>query len=121
MKKLHFALNIQASATKVWQVLWDNVTYTKWTSPFMEGSYAVTDWKEGSKVQFLSPDGGGLFGLIDECRPKEYMSFKHLGEVIDFKELPIEEGPETWSGAMETYSLTKQNDGILLIKSEPLK
>jgi hypothetical protein len=37
--------------------MWDDSTYRQWTSAFSEGSHAVSDWKEGSKVLFLSPEG----------------------------------------------------------------
>src|SRR4051794_34232958 len=59
MKKEKFSINIKASAKKVWQVLWSDATYRQWTSAFSEGSYAVSDWKQGSKIQFLSPNGDG--------------------------------------------------------------
>lgn len=61
MEKLHFSTNINAPREKVWDTLWNDNSYRKWTSAFMEGSYAETDnWKEGSKVLFLSPGGDGM-------------------------------------------------------------
>ena len=42
MEKLHFSVNINASKEKVWQTLWDDTTYRKWTSAFSETSYAVS-------------------------------------------------------------------------------
>ena len=60
MKTLEFKTTIKASKEKVWFILWDNITYGKWTTLFCEGSYAVTDWQQGSKVHFLSPSGGVL-------------------------------------------------------------
>ncbi len=115
MKKIHFKIEINAKPQKVWQVLWDNITYKKWAGVFMEGSYAVTDWKQGSKVQFLSPDGGGLYSLITECRRNEYMAFKHIGEMKNFEELPVVKGAESWSGSMETYTL-KEHNGVVLLE-----
>lgn len=110
MNKLEFDIEIKAPAKKVWQVLWDDVTYRQWTSAFHEGSYAVSDWNEGSKVHFLASDGGGMFSTIVEKRNYEYMAFKHLGEIKNFEEQV--ETPETksWSGAMETYLLKEENE-----------
>jgi len=34
MKKINFNIEIDASAQKVWQVLWSDSTYRKWTSAF---------------------------------------------------------------------------------------
>jgi len=111
MKNLNFSINIKSPKEKVWSVLWDDLTYRKWTSVFSPGSYAVSDWKEGSKVMFLSPNGEGMFSNIARLIPNELMSFKHLGTVKDGKEQPESEETKKWSGAMESYSV-KETNGI---------
>ena len=110
MKKAKFIVKIDAPKEKVWNVLWDNSTYNKWTSVFSEGSHAVSDWKEGSEVLFLSGDGQGMFSTIAKKIPNEYMSFKHLGIVKDQQKQPEDEETKKWSGATENYTL-KGNDG----------
>jgi uncharacterized protein YndB with AHSA1/START domain len=110
MTDLDFIIKINAPANKIWQVLWYDTTYRKWTSAFHEGSYAVSDWKEGSKVHFLSPGGKGMFSIITECRENELMAFKHLGVIKNFEEQPANEETKAWSEAMEIYSL-KENNG----------
>jgi uncharacterized protein YndB with AHSA1/START domain len=115
MKKLHFKININATAAKVWQVLWNDTTYRKWTSAFQEGSYAVSDWKEGSRVQFLTPDGGGMFSIISECRANELMEFTHLGVIRKFEEQPLDDETKAWSGGKEIYSLTEDNGSTTLL------
>ena len=110
MNKLSFDTEINAPAKKVWQVLWNDSTYRKWTAAFHEGSYAVSDWKEGSRIQFLGPKGEGMFSEIAELKPNEYMAFRHLGMVKDFKEQPPTPETEAWKDAMETYTL-KGNNG----------
>ena len=93
----------------MWNVLWDDVTYRKWTSTFSEGSYAISDWKEGSKILFLSPNGEGMFSTIAKKIPYEFMSFKRLGTVKGGEEQPDNEETKKWSGAMENYSLDEKN------------
>lgn len=110
MTKLNYNLTIDANPDKVWQVLWDDSTYRKWAGVFQEGSYAVSDWKEGSKIQFLNKEGEGMDSIISECKPKVYMAFKHLGIIKDFKELPDNEEAKSWIEFFETYSL-KKDDG----------
>jgi uncharacterized protein YndB with AHSA1/START domain len=110
MNKLAFSTEINAPANKVWQVLWNDSTYRKWTSVFQEGSYAVSDWKQGSRIQFLSSKGDGMFSEITELKPNEYMAFRHLGIVKDFKEQPPTAETESWKDAIETYSLKGNND-----------
>ncbi len=114
MQKLDFKINIQASAAKVWQVLWTDALYRKWTTVFHEGSHAVSDWQQGSKILFLGPDGSGMYSEITVCKPKEEMSFTHLGVVKEFKELPNDEETKKWSGSMERYFLTEENGSTLL-------
>ncbi|MEZ0129579.1 SRPBCC domain-containing protein [Flavobacterium sp. LBUM151] len=110
METLEFKIRIKAPAETVWSVLWNDETYRKWAGVFYEGSYAVSDWKQGDKIHFLGPDGGGMSSIIETKIPNEYIAFKHLGEIKDFKELPANEETEKWSGAMETYRLTPDDE-----------
>ena len=113
-QKLQFAVDINAPREKVWQVLWNDDTYRKWTSAFHEGSHAVSDWNEGSRIQFLGPDGSGMYSRIATKIPNEFMSFEHLGIVKDGKELPPDEETKKWEGAHENYTLKKTNAGTRL-------
>ncbi|MES2284132.1 MAG: SRPBCC domain-containing protein [Bacteroidota bacterium] len=111
LKRLTFTTKIKAPKSKVWNVLWDDTTYRQWTSVFSEGSYAVSDWKEGSKILFLDAKGDGMYSTIAKSIPNEFMSFKHLGEVKNKKEGPFDEISKEWEGAMENYTL-KEKDGL---------
>jgi hypothetical protein len=110
MEKINFSASINAPREKVWKVLWDDSSYRKWTSVFMEGSYAKTDnWKEGSKVLFLDGKGSGMVSRVAANRPNEYMSFEHLGMVMDGKEDVSSEKVKEWAGALENYTLKEAN------------
>lgn len=115
METLEFKIRIKAPVEKVWSVLWEDETYKKWTSAFCEGSYAVSDWNEGDKIHFMSPGGEGMNSIIEKKIPNEYMAFKHIGEIKDFKELPLNEETEKWSGYMETYRLIPDDEFTDLI------
>lgn len=115
MKKLQFSINIQAPKEKIWKVLWKDETYRNWTSVFSSGSYAITDWKEGSKVLFLTGDGDGMFSVIAKSIPNEHMSIKHLGMVKDHKEQPVDEEAKKWSGSLENYTLKEKGKFTTLI------
>ena len=114
MKKLSFTIQINAPREKVWKVLWDDASYRKWTAVFSEGSHAVTDWQEGSKVLFLSPSGEGMFSRIAKSVPNQLMSFEHLGMVKDGVEQPETEETKGWAGAMENYTLEEKDGGTAL-------
>ena len=109
MEKLKFKTVINAAPEKIWSVLWNDDTYRKWTSAFAEGSYAETDWKEGSKVLFLDGNGRGMVSRIEKNKPYEYMSIEHLGEINNGVEDTTSEKVKDWAGAHENYTLKKIN------------
>jgi uncharacterized protein YndB with AHSA1/START domain len=111
MKRIDFTTHINASPEKVWGVLWNDATYRQWTSAFSEGSYAVSDWKEGSGIQFLGPNGDGMFSKIDTLKPNEFMSFTHLGVMKEGVQQPEDETTQSWSGSKEMYTLKSSGDG----------
>ncbi|HMS65254.1 MAG TPA: SRPBCC domain-containing protein [Ignavibacteria bacterium] len=106
MEKLKFKTEIKASKEKVWKVLWNDETNRKCSSVFAEGSHAVSDWNEGSKIYFLSPSGEGMWSIIEKIIPNEYMRFKNIGELKEGKEVPTE-----WSGFRENYTLS-ETEGV---------
>jgi uncharacterized protein YndB with AHSA1/START domain len=109
MNTLEFNVNIEATRHKVWQVLWNDYTYRQWTRAFHEGSYAISEWKEGSRIQFLGPGGNGMYSVIDQLIENELISFKHLGIVKAFEEQPESEETKQWDGAIEKYNLKEEN------------
>ena len=109
MEKLHFSILINATPEKIWKVLWTDDTYRKWTSAFAEGSYAQSDWKEGSKILFLGGEGSGMVSRIAQSKPNEFMSFEHLGVVKDGVEDTTSDDVKPWAGSHEDYTLKKVN------------
>jgi uncharacterized protein YndB with AHSA1/START domain len=103
MTTLNFSVHINAQKEKVWEVLWSDAGYRRWTSVFSEGSYAESDWEEGSNIRFLSPTGDGMFGVIQKKVPFDEMVFEHRGEIKN----GLEENKD-WAGALEGYYL-KEN------------
>jgi hypothetical protein len=106
MKTLKFTVYISAPRQVVWNILWGNETYKAWTSAFSEGSYAVSEWNEGSKIQFLSPEGMGMNSIIARKIPDEFMSFQHIGVIDSGMENNESDESKDWLGAFENYTLT---------------
>lgn len=109
MEKLHFSSTINAPVQKVWDTLWADETYRQWTAPFNEGSYAESDWKEGSRILFLGPGGDGMVARIAEKREPNYMGFEHLGMISNGVEDTTSDKVKDWAGARENYSLSENN------------
>lgn len=111
MNQLHFDIDIAAPREKVWNVLWDDATYRDWTAVFAEGSYAVSDWREGSTIQFIDPASrSGMSAVIEKKRPAEFMSFRHEAEIRNGQVQPTPE----WAGAHESYTLKSKEGGTRL-------
>ncbi|MEO6254324.1 MAG: SRPBCC domain-containing protein [Ferruginibacter sp.] len=117
LKKVNFSIDINAPKDKVWNSLWDDENYRSWTKAFSEGSYAVSDWNEGSKILFLDGKGSGMYSTIAKKMPNEEMSFRHIGEIKDGKEQPLDEKTKAWSGGLETYTL-KESGGVTTVNVE---
>jgi hypothetical protein len=115
MTKLTFSTTINAPRDVVWRTLLEDETYRAWTSAFHEGSYAVTDWKPGSKALFLGPDGSGMVSRIAEHRQNEFLSLEHLGVVNAGVEDTASEEVGQWAGARENYTLT-ENQGAATLR-----
>lgn len=110
MQKKTWSITIDAPREKIWRTLWEDATYRQWTSAFGEGSHAITDWKEGSKVLFLGDEGSGMVSRVAVHRPNEYMSFQHLGEIKNGVEDTTSESIQAWAGVHENYTLTEAED-----------
>jgi len=115
MFTMHFSTFINARPERVWQILWNDRTYRQWTAVFYEGSYAESDWQEGSKVLFLSPGGEGMVSRIARLIPNEYMSFEHLGFVKDGVEDYDAAREQGWAGGKENYTLRAKDGGTELV------
>ena len=111
MEKAAFSTTIEASVERVWNVLWEDETYRIWTSVFAEGSHAVSDWEEGSRVTFFDGKGDGMYSLIAKLIPNELMLFHHQGSIKDGAEIPFEGEMANWSDSAEEYRLV-DNNGI---------
>jgi hypothetical protein len=104
MEKLIFNIEISAPKEKVWQTLWNDDSYREWTSVFTPGSYAKSDWNEGSKILFLSPEGNGMHSIIEKKIPNTQMTFLHKGEVKNGVEVASK-----WEEGRESYFLSGEN------------
>ena len=114
MTRLTFSTTIDAPKDRVWRTMLEDETYRQWTSQFHEGSYAVTDWKPGSKALFLGPDGSGLVSRVAEHRPNEFLSLEHQGVVKGGVEDTDSAEVKQWAGARENYTLRDGVGGVTL-------
>ena len=108
------SIDIDASPERVWDVLLDDATYRQWTAEFMAGSYAETDWQEGSTVRFLDPSGSGLLAHIAASRHPELVDIEYDGLVADGKDDTESDHARECRGSREIYRLTRTPSGTHL-------
>lgn len=106
MATIDFNTTINAPKEKVWDILWNDATYRKWTAIFHEGSHAESDWQEGSSILFLGPNKDGMYSVIEKKEDNKTMIFKHLGEIKNGERIPSK-----WGDSTESYFL-EENNGI---------
>lgn len=114
-QKLKLSILINAPKEKIWSVLLEDETYRKWTSAFMEGSYAEGNWEEGSKMLFKSPLGDGMISKIKLHKPNEIITIDHIGISKDNIEDFESDEAKKWAGSHETYRLEPGASGNKLI------
>ena len=107
MKRLHFTTVIHASRQAVWDAMLAPETYRIWTAEFTEGSYYEGSWETGARIRFLAPGGDGMTSVIEESRPHEFLSIKHLGVIKDGVEDTESEEVRKWAPGFENYSFSE--------------
>lgn len=118
METFKYQIEIDAPAEKVWDILWNEDTYSKWTHFFSPDSQIVTDWKVNGKTYFTDASKkNGMVSTIDKIEENKYLIFKHLGEMTDGVEDTESEKVKVWSGSKEAYYL-EENNGKTTLKVE---
>jgi len=118
METFKYQTEIDAPAEKVWDILWNEDTYSQWTHFFSPDSQMVTDWKVNGKTYFTdSSKKNGMVSTIDKIEENKYLIFKHLGEMTDGVEDTESEKVKVWSGSIEAYYL-EENNGKTILKVE---
>jgi uncharacterized protein YndB with AHSA1/START domain len=101
---------INAPKNVIWHVLWSDIFYPQWTKDFAEGSHAKSTWNQGDEILFLDGNQNGMYSIITHKEEPNTITFTHHGNIKEGKKT----SPESWSGAMETLTLTEEENGTLL-------
>lgn len=106
---MQFTVEITATKEKVWDVLWQDVTFREWAGLIDPGTYMVGELKEGNEVQFISAENGyGVTSLVEKLTPNEFLLLRHSADTQD---TGARERDKEWTGGAESYSLSEQ-DGV---------
>jgi len=103
-KTLHFSIIILAPVAQVWALMLDREGYEHWTAAFCEGSTFVGTWDEGQAMRFLAPNGDGMVAEIAQNRRHEFISIRHLGEIVAGVEDTRSDKVRAWAPAYENFA-----------------
>jgi len=115
MRTIEKAVDVAAPPERVWDVLLDDATYRQWAAEFMPGSFAQTDWQEGSTARFLDPSGSGMLGHVVVSRRPEVVEIEYDGLVAAGEDDTDSDVARQYRGAKETYRLTRTPEGTHLV------
>lgn len=121
MEKLQFKVNIDAGASKVYDIMLgisDKSTYEQWTALFNPTSSYEGNWDKGSKMLFLGVDEkgekGGMVSRIAENIPNQFVSIQHYGILKGDEEITEGAEVEKWANGLENYTF-QQNEGTTTV------
>ena len=106
-RTISHTLQINATREGVWEILTKDAYVRQWYAAFCEGTYAQTDWAEGSKALFINASGDGMAGIIKESKPNERLYIAYTGMVAKFEEDYSSESAQKLVGGYEAYTLTE--------------
>lgn len=95
----------------------DDVPYREWTKIFNEGSRYEGEWETGAEMRFIGVDengkeSGGMYSMIKEARPHEFVSIEHCGLITEDGEVDTtSEEVKKWTPAFENYTFTEVDGG----------
>jgi len=104
------SIDINTPKEIVWDVLLNDKFTRNWYAEFSEGTYAETDWREGSKAVFTDNSNCGLISKVIVNKPFEIISMEYLGMVVNGVEDYDSEVAQSVKGGFETYRLSEKND-----------
>ncbi|QNF33983.1 SRPBCC domain-containing protein [Adhaeribacter swui] len=102
-------IELNAPTEKVWQVLTQDEYNRQWYAEFMEGTYAETDWQEGSKALFKDKTECGIVAKIIANQPHQLLSLVYQGIVNNGQEDYSSPEAEAVKGGREIYRLVDLN------------
>jgi len=115
---LHFEININAPAEKIYNTMLAPETYNEWTKEFNPTSSYKGSWEKGSKILFIGMDDkgnqGGMVSRIKENIPNKFVSIEHQGVLQGEQEIMSGPDVDQWAGGLENYTFSAAGNSTLL-------
>jgi hypothetical protein len=119
MKKLLYQIEIYSTAEKVWHMMLDTGTYQQWTAVSWPNSLYEGQWKQGTKIKFISADGSGTLALLKTVVYADYLAAEHIAILLPGGKEETGADAKDWIGTEENYTFERVG-GATLLKVEML-
>lgn len=112
-------IEIAAPPESVWRVLFNNELNKQWFNCFSAGTFADTDWQQGSRVTFTDESKCGIAGYILISKPHTELIIEFDGLILNGVTDTTSDDARNYKGAQEKYHLTeKGGHTVLTISSD---
>jgi hypothetical protein len=119
MQTIKQSIVITTNRHTLWQVLLQDSSYRVWAAVFHPGAYAQTDWEEGGKVLFLTPEGDGMSSRIVRHQPGYVISMQHQAILKNGVEEDKSPEADKWKYLYEIYRAVQTgNHTTLFIEAD---
>jgi len=120
VKTLNLEISINTTPENVWDSVVNKTKYNRWTSAFQETSHFEGGWNKGDKIKFLGFNAEGqkmgMVSEIAESRFPEYISIKHLGNILNGVEDFTSDEVKKWAPSFENYTIERTDGNTNVFK-----
>ena len=111
MHHLSYAITVNASTARIWEVLTDSHLYSMWAKAFSDASRFEGHWRAGNTIRFVDPTIGGTVAVIDDLVQNRHILLRHVGLVDKAGGVSTQgEMADKWIGSTEEYQLVEKTD-----------
>ncbi len=119
MRTLSYVTDIKATPEKIWDILWNPETYSKWTHAFQPDCVMKSDWKIDGETYFLDKtEKNGMIATISSLNKPFEVVFKHLGMLENGVADRNSKAVVDWIGLQEKYFITPLDGGLVKLQME---
>lgn len=111
--RLNFEVNINSTAEKIWDVLWNPNKVNDWLRIFDPTTVVVGNMEEGENIRFMNENISGMNSIVKSKVANKQMIFHHIG-MIENGQPSEKEEYKIWENAMEGYIITETEGGCIV-------
>ena len=115
MLKLNYQIEVESSASAVWEALVQQDKYQRWAKAFSPNSQFKGEWKQGEQVSFFDPELGGTKAIIDRAVHNQLLEYHHFSIFeSDMNQAIDSDSARKWIGSRERYHIEEKDKCALL-------